>query len=806
MLDRNERPLTWHDPRAGGALAPHYDAPAWMGYAQGAENTQEPFDPIKLLWLVVHYRWLIAVIVGIGLTLGLVATLMQSPKYEATARIEIMVPSARILQDMDVVAQSNDVRTFETAKQKLKSRDLARRVVLELNLANNAAFLFPQPDFAIGNIFSRVFGTPPRPSLDAYPLDQRQAIAIDRLLGGLSAELLRGTSLLEVSFADNDPKRASDITNQVVRSYMDQQVDRTIETSDLALQFIDEQVSSTKSKLETAEAALVDYSKKENLGEAGEDGSLIAANITAINDALAKAIQTRLDNERLVGQIDAGKAAELKEVLESDAIQGTRGKLAELKAEYQEKRGTFKPEFPEMRRLAAQIAEYQRQLEGEVSIIANSVRLAHQASIQEEADLRKKLSELEAEQVAFRDKNIKYTILKRDVESYRTQYQSLIDKRNGLGVVGDLRRANVEVVDLAVVPKSPFEPSMTRNLLLFFGIAAGLSAAIIYVLELLNNKFSTPDQIESELSLPVLGIVPKAEDNKLLEGLADPRSPISEAYRSLRTSLQFSGTDGAPQTLLVTSSEPGETKSTSAYKLAEEFAAIGNKVLLIDCDLRRPSLHRLFKISNTMGLTNLLTNTVEQAEIPQLFHQSTTQPNLTFLATGPMVPNPADLLSSARMGAIIRGSAKAYNLIILDGPPVIGISDALILSRLAEATMLVVAANQTPRKAASAALKRLRSAGGNIVGAMLGKFDVDKIEYSYSYRYMYEGYYAYGADAPPAIEDGGAARAPSSQPSKVVGSVVGLYRRHLRPLFERGQPQPRGGRPATRPGAESAQQ
>src|SRR5690606_13148837 len=171
-------------------------------------------------------------------------------------------------------------------------------------------------------------------------------------------------------------------------------------------------------------------------------------------------------------------------------------------------------------------------------------------------------------------------------------------------------------------------------------------------------------------------ILPKAEGDRLAAGLEDPRSALSEAYRSLRTSLQFAGADGAPRTLLVTSSEPGETKSTSAYKLAEEFSALGEKVLIIDCDLRRPSLHRVFKTDNTMGLTNLLTNTVAPEDVQQLFHHSAVHPKLDFLATGPMVPNPVDLLSSARMGAVLRACTNSYSLVILDGPPVIGLSDA----------------------------------------------------------------------------------------------------------------------------------
>lgn len=782
MLDRNDRHLPSRGP-GGGALAPNYEQQRWDNFYPGTEDdTAEPFNPLRLVFLAVQYRWLIAIVVGVALVLGVVITLMQTPKYQATARIEVSVPTARVLEDMDVVAQSSDMRTFETAREKLKSRDLARRVVQQLNLTQDPNFLFPQPDFAITNIFARVFGTPARPSVDDYPAEQREIMAVERLQKGLSVSLLRGTSLLEVSYASESPSMASTVTNQVVRSYMDQQVDRTLATSDLARQFIDEQVAETKKRLEESEAKLVAYSKEQGLGAAGTDGSLITANITAINTALSAATQKRLENERLIAQIDRGEAAQLQKVLESKPIQDTRAKLAELRADYQQKLGTFKPEFPEMQRLSAQISELQRQVQSEVEVIANSIRLVYEGAVQEEADLRQKLAELDAEQVAFRDKNIQYTIFNREVESNRTQYQSLIDKRNELGVVSDIRRANVDVVDYAVPPRSPFEPSLLRNLLLFVGVGVALSAAAIYILELLNNKFSVPEQIESELKLPVLGIIPKATPEALAEALANPRSSISEAYRSLRTSLQFAGADGAPQTLLVTSSEPGESKSTSAYKLAEEFAAIGNKVLIIDGDLRRPSLHRMFKTDNTVGLTNLLTNTVPQEEIQKLFYK-TSNPNLTFLATGPMVPNPADLLSSPRMGAVLHACRKAYNMVIIDGPPVIGLSDALILSRLSEATMLVVAAHQTARKSARAALKRLHSAGGHIVGAMLGKLDVDKIEYSYAYRYMYEGYYAYGAEN--AQLEGDNKVEPETAKGKLGDSVAQLYRRHVRPLLER---------------------
>ena len=773
------------DMHPGGYLSAHHYEDAGYGFHPSAAEMEEPFNPLKLLWYVVHYRWLIAIFVGVGLLVGGVATMMQTPKYSATARIEIMVPTARILEDMDVVAQSSDLRTFETAREKLKSRDLARRVVQQLNLANNAAFLYPRADFSIGNIFSRVFGTPATPSLPDMPIEQREARAVAMLLDSLSVSLVRGTSLLAVSAANPDPQLAADIANQVVRSYMDQQVDRTVTTSELACQFIEEQVNSTKQRLEASEAALVDYAKQAGLSAAGEDGALVSASITAMNSALATAIQERLATQRLIDQIDAGNGDKLQEVLDSKPVQEAKSRLGALEADYQQKLGMFKADFPEMQQLAAQIAETRRQLQGEIDAIVTAIRLRYEESVQEEKDLQQKLRELEAQQVEFQDKNIRYTILKREVESNRAQYQSLIDKLNSLGVASDLKNANVDVVDYAIRPNSPFEPSLLRNLMIFFGVAAALSAATIYILELLNNKFSVPDQVESELKLPVLGIIPRAEGDKLAEALGNPRSAISEAYRSLRTSLQFAGADGAPRTLLVTSSEPGESKSTSAFKLAEEFAAVGISVLIIDADLRRPSLHRVFRTDNTMGLSNLLTGTVAQEDVQRMFHR-TQQPNLVFLSTGPMVPNPADLLSSARMGAIIHACLKTYGMVIIDGPPIIGLSDALILSRLAEATLLVVAAHQTARKAARAALKRLRMAGGYIVGAMLGKHDADKIEYSYAYRYMYDGYYSYGEEKPritgEVSKDGGKLGGVAA----VGHRLAHLYRLHVLPRLKRG--------------------
>jgi capsular exopolysaccharide synthesis family protein len=302
-----------------------------------------------------------------------------------------------------------------------------------------------------------------------------------------------------------------------------------------------------------------------------------------------------------------------------------------------------------------------------------------------------------------------------------------------------------------------------------------IAAAIIYVIELLNNTFSSPEQIEKELGLPVLGILPMVDDKTLGDSISDQKSGLSEAHRSLRTSLQFSGAEGTPRTLLVTSSEPSECKSTTTFKLAQDFASLGTRVLAIDGDLRKPNLHRLFAMPNTIGLSNLLTNTVRKDDMPGLI-RPTRFPNVFVLTSGTIPPNPADLLSSPRMAMIINNLGARFDLVIVDAPPVVGLSDAPILSRLTEGTLMVVSTNQVTRKSAKAALKRLRSAGANVIGAAMSRFAVNKFDYNYSYKYMNSQYYTYGAETPKleSPEHGAKQQPNRPKPSLVARLVDGI--------------------------------
>lgn len=760
--------------------SPYLHHPGYGDYRHQEAETDEGFDPLKLIWLALHYRWLIAAFLLAGLVAGVLVTYLQTPLFRSVAKMEIVTQGARVIQDLEVISQRRDLLALETARQKLLSRELARRVVFELNLTEDNTFLAPTPSFSLVNLINRITGTKNEVRMDQLPAETREAIAVGRVQFGLSASFVRNTSIVQVVYSHASPEHTALVANQVVASFIDQNVDKTSETSDLARQFIEEQVLETKDKLQASEEALVAYAKEQGITVAGNDASLILQNISSLNAGLSEAIQERLAAERYFEQVLEGNAETLPGVFESASIQTNKQKIAELRAAYQERLGTLKPGFPEMRRIQAQIGELQNQMNLEIASIAKTVEIRFEQTKAKEAAIKRELIELERAQSEFQDKNIQYTILKREVDSNRTQYDSLITKLNEVGVGSELKSTNASMVDEALPPGAPYSPRLSRTVIMTLFMFSLLAAAIIYLLELMNNTFAVPDQLESELKVPVLGIIPNTDEKDQSAALEDPKSALSEAYRSLRTALQFTGTEGAMRTLLVTSAEPSEGKSTTVYKLAQDFAALGRSVLVIDGDLRKPRLHRVFNTDNSMGLSNLLSNVVRQGDVVSIFRK-TSNPNVTFLPAGTIPPNPADLLMSQRMALTLHFCAKKYDLVIIDAPPVMGLSDAPILSRHADATLLVVSSKQVPRKAAKSALARLKSSGGNVVGAALTKFGVDNLDYNYAYRYMQYNYYSYDRGETPKLEHNAKPQS-TPRPAKpgVLASVAGMSRDILR--------------------------
>ena len=717
----------------------------------GAIEEEFTFDPLKLFWFVIHYRLMLAAFFVAAIISAVLFNYLQTPQYGADVKIEVATGSAKVFQDLEVITQGNDLRDFETARQKMLSRELAKRVVFDLNLSENINFLAPRPKFSLSNITQRFTRDSAKEDITELNAEEREERALEIIKDNLSVVLIRNTSILEIKYRHPDPKVSSQIANQIAKSYIEQSIDKKSKTSGVARDFIQEQVLLTKERLQESEKALVKYAEDAGITVTGSEVSIISSSISEINTALSEAVQERLEAERFKRQITTGDAATLPEVFESQSIRETKIRIAELSATYQEKLGVLKPGFPEMIRLRAQINELRNQVNTEVNAIAKSVAIKYDQSKQKEAALRYELAELEKQQTSYQRKNIQYTILKREVDSNRSQYESLITKLSDVGIGSELRDASANIVEFAVPAKYPLSPRLLVNLAIFLVLFSALAAAVIYILELMNNTFAVPDQIEGELNIPTLGVLPFTEDSDILESFQNPSSQLSEAYRTLRTSVQFTGTDSNIRSLMVTSSEPAEGKSTTAYRLAHDFAALGRKVLIIDADLRKPRLHRLFNLDAGIGLSNLLTNVVRGGDVIKIFRE-TSNPNITLLSAGTIPPNPSDLLVSQKMGLTIHYCTKKYDLVIIDSPPVMGLSDAPIIARQVDATLLVVSSKQVTRKAAKNALKRLRAVGANIIGCAFTKFKVNQLDYNYAYRYMQYNYYSYEAnDQKPAL-------------------------------------------------------
>jgi capsular exopolysaccharide synthesis family protein len=389
-------------------------------------------------------------------------------------------------------------------------------------------------------------------------------------------------------------------------------------------------------------------------------------------------------------------------------------------------------------------------LNAEVATIKASLKAAYESSLAQENEMRARIETLRAEFLDLQNRSIQYNILKREVDINRGLYAGLLQRYKEVDVAGGVGANNVFVVDKAIVPGSPSSPQLPRAVLLSLalGLVAGVGAA--FVLERLDDRIRSPEELEQISGLTTLGIIPKvAADTTVEAELADPRSSVSEAYRSLCTALQFSTESGLPKTFVITSAGPSEGKSTTAIGIARHFATVGLKVLLIDADLRNPSLHQKLGRDCSVGFSNYLTGGCTP---PEAF-QTTDTRNLTFMASGPIPPNAADLLGSARVFSLLSVGVEVFDLIVIDGPPTMSLADAQLLSSAAAATVVVVGANQIRKGQVRGALRRLQLARGAIVGAVLTKFDAKAAGYGYGYGYGYEDYgysaggFSYGGSA-----------------------------------------------------------
>jgi polysaccharide biosynthesis transport protein len=677
-----------------------------------------------LIRIIHHWRWLVLGALGVGLAGAILMSLLTKPVYRAWVTLEANPPAVAVSDEQSRQQDSQASNSYDfvaTQVGLLGSRAVAERTAQELNLANN-------PDIA---------------SQDA-DASQRLRAATNTVEGGLKVIAPEQGQLIKFSYDSTSPQLAALVANGVADSFINTSLQRRYEASAYARNFLERQINKTRGDLERSERAVVAYAQQQGIintgGTASADGkaqggdtnSLQGESLVELNTALAAATARRVAAEGAYRQgLATGPTTEV-----NNSVLPLRQELAKLQADYQQKREFMKPEHPEMLSLQSQISELQRQIAAQTSQASsgriNGLLADYRGALSAERSLQAKVARLKGDVLDLRGRSIQYNILQREVDTNRSLYDALLQRYKQIGVAGGVGMAPVSIVDRAQVPNFPFKPNLFLNLL--FGLGIGLIAGIASAvgLEFLNDTVKSRDDVRRKLSLACLGAVPKTSArDSFVDDLKNPTSIISEAYSAIVAALRFSTEEGMPKVVLVTSTRSTEGKSSSALAIAQNFARRERRVLLVDSDLRKPA----FKTANDrIGLSKLLTT-----EDPLKDHIVETQHrNLWLLPSGPLPPNPADLLSTGRIRKIINAAREDFDLLVIDGPPTLGLADAPLLAAAAGSALFVVESGKTRTRAAIEALNRLETTGTRILGAILTKSEENSSGYGrYGYGYGY---------------------------------------------------------------------
>lgn len=687
---------------------------------------------------------LIAAVVGAALLLGIIATMLMTPRYTASSSIQIDQQADRVLQTEDVqpvVGAQDADRFLQTQTDLLKSRAIADRVATRFSLMRDDRFLI-------------AMGSEPIDANGLSPQEvtaQRRTAVQNALRDNLDIELPRNSRVVQIAFTSPSPELAARVANGFAEEFIQSNLSRRYDSSSYARTFLSQQLAEAKTRLEQSERRLNEYARQANLidtgGSTDEKGSnqgqsVTTASLVQLNQAASTARAQRVLAEQKWRTISETPLFSIPEVVSNTAVQQLLTRRAEITGKLGDERTRHLADHPSVKQLEAQLADISRELTTLATGIKRSLRDGYVAAMRQDEGLQGQVEQFSRARLAEQDRAVQYRILQRDADTNRSLYDGLLQRFREVSAAAGVSTNNISVVDTADTPSSPSSPKLLVNLAL--ALAAGLVLAGLAVLarEQLDDSIRMPEDVTNKLELTTLGVLPMVKRGQPLEELARPRSALSEAYNALRTSLQYSGPDGVPRRLFVTSAQAGEGKSTTSFAIATSFARLGLRVLLVDIDLRRPAMHRFLETDNENGLSTVLTGQSTVAEQVR----TTGYESLFFLPAGPIPPNPTELLGSERLSIAIHELSEGVDLVLFDGPPVLGLADAPMLAGMIDATIFIIEANRKRRGGIKNSLRRLRAVRANLLGGVLVKFDPGSAGLSSSYGSYYSDYYAYGSE------------------------------------------------------------
>lgn len=664
---------------------------------------------LQHVWdILKKHKWLILSALLLGILLAFLVTKLTPPSYQANATIKIEREPTRVVEFGQIhnTDQKDSIDILQTEYELLKSRALAERVIKQMGLADEL-LTADKPVFSLSGLFG---GENKAVTDDASKLRE----AAEKFSKKLFVQPLEQSRLVKIYFEAPTAAQSANITNTLINTYVGMRNEAYTETGDYAKGYLDQQIEKTRNDLTQSEQRLFDYAKKKNILNIDDTQTVNVEKLTDMNKALADAERRRIQTESKYNQLKATGGN--RDALDNLAIQNMKNTLANLEAEYQEKSRLFKPDYPDMQRLSSQIADMRNTINTETASVTSAIKAEYLAAKEEENKLQGRLGKLNNELMQIQDKSIEYNALKREVETNRQLYDELLQRMREVNVASGANPSIVRIIDEAQTPLQRYRPNTSLNLLI--GLLGGLlgGIALAFLREGMDDNIHSDEDMEKFTALPVLGAIPDAsklpETTLALKTLNEPRSEVAEAYRIVVTNLGASLKKEKGNSVLITSIEPGEGKSTTAINIAYAYARMRYKVLLVDADMRCPTLHHKLGLTNNVGLSDYLDNSIDLPNI----HSIGSDTGLHILTAGTETSDPVGLLSSNHMLALMGIAARRYHYIIIDAPPLKGFADPLVLSAMSTATVLLVSPKTSNRRIINAALKQLKRAGGNLTG------------------------------------------------------------------------------------------
>ncbi|KQN27907.1 GumC family protein [Sphingomonas sp. Leaf38] len=704
------------------------------------------FSLSHLLAILKKRKWLIIGSVVGALLLGIVITLLMTPQYTSVSVVEIQRETRNFTNVDGVDSRSPsavDSEFYETQAGLLRSVALAGSVVTDSRLQDSAAFFTMFKSSKAKNWFDNGKLVP-----RASTRDERVREASEILLDHIKILIQRQSRLATISFTSPEVGFSKKIVDSWAAHFVQATLDRRYAATAYARKFLEDRLSQLRIRIDQAERQLVDYAARQDIvnlpsevastpgSGAAPERSLVAENLVALNKELATATGERIEAQSRLG----AKGGDVQEALSNSGISQMRAKRADLSSEYAEMIQKFDPAYPPAQALRAQITTLDQSIGREEGRVRSTLQETYNAAQERETALASKVDGLKSSLFDLRRRSTQYNILMRDVDTNRQLYDALLQRYKEIGVAGGVGANNIAVVDAGDLPDKPSSPKLLLNLA--FALIGGLivGASLAFALEQLEDSLSDPAEVAELLRVPLIGVVPQVSEEPLA-ALLDVKSPLSEAYFSVQTSLALATMNGFPRSLVITSSRPNEGKSLTSFGLAKTLAVQGRRVLLIDADMRSPSVHYMLDLEATPGLSSLLTNAASIQDTVQ----QTSIANLSVIAAGPTPPSAAELLSGGRFKDMVVALLETFDHIVIDAPPVMGFADSPLIASQVEGVCFVIEAHGTNKSSARTAISRLRGADTTIFGAIVTKFNSKRAFSGYGYDYGYG--YGYGESA-----------------------------------------------------------